>query len=105
MRLFIVFQLKTLFEAVNTSAGINKFLFAGKERMTVRANVKTDLFFSGTGLKLVTAGALNGGLYVFRMKSFFQLRHPFLKITSFVYYHKFLQIASKILLFAKHFLF
>ena len=68
MFLFLGFQ--TFFEFINTSAGIHKFLFAGKERMTFRADIHLDIFLSGLRLYNLTAGTSDGSVNKLRMDLF-----------------------------------
>ena len=63
-------SLQTLLELVNTSAGINKLLFAGKERMALRADFNTDhAALSRTGGNFFAASALDYGFTILRMDS------------------------------------
>ena len=58
-------ELESLLESVNTSAGINELLLAGKERMAVGANIHTKILFGGGSLERSAASALyHGGLIV-----------------------------------------
>jgi hypothetical protein len=63
----------TFFEALNTTSGVNKFLFSGEKRMTSRADLCADLFFCGTRLECVTAEALNGYIGIHGVNTFFHL--------------------------------
>ena len=58
---------------INAPAGINKFLFTGKERMAFRADINLDNVYvlSGTGAESRAASALNGYQLVGRMNIFF----------------------------------
>jgi len=68
--------LQTLLELINTSAGINKLLLTGKERMTLRANFNTDhAALGGTGGNFFAASALDYGFGIVRMDSVFHFRH------------------------------
>ncbi len=72
--------LKTASELVNTSAGVNKLLFAGEERMALGADINTDISaLCGTGCKCFSASADNVYLVVIRMNSFF---HDLIKVHS-----------------------
>ena len=65
-------SLQTLLELVNASAGINKLLLAGKERMALRANFYADGVALGrTGLNFFAASALDSNFAIVRMESFF----------------------------------
>ena len=75
--LFCVFHTEALLESVNASAGINQLLFACKERMTLRANIQTDVLLGGAGFKFRAAGTPYGSLFVLRMYTFFHLCHLF----------------------------
>jgi hypothetical protein len=54
-------------EPFDTSGGIDQFLLSGEERMTLGADFQVDLRFGRTGLKRLTACALNGRFDVSRM--------------------------------------
>lgn len=58
-------------EFVHTSAGVDKFLFARKERMAYGANFDPQVFFDGTGLKRVAACTGYRSHLIFRMDSLF----------------------------------
>ena len=63
---------KTTSELVNTSAGINKLLLTGKERMALGADVYTDVTaLGGTGNKRFSASADNLGFLIIRMDCLF----------------------------------
>ena len=62
---------KTFFEPVNTSAGINELLTAGKERMALGTDFHTDILFCGTGMDNLAASTRNGRIYIFWMDSVF----------------------------------
>ena len=65
-------SLQTLLELVNASAGINKLLLAGKERMALRANFNADDTALGrTGLDFFAACALDSDFAIVGMESFF----------------------------------
>ena len=79
---------KTLFEFINTSAGINEFLFTGKERMAFGANFNSEITFRGLGVNNFTASATNGCIDIIRMDSFFHCIHlTFRIITVRLLYH------------------
>jgi hypothetical protein len=65
------FHAEALLEAVYTAAGIDKLLFARKERMALGANFNTLFRFSGTCLERFTADATHCGLAVLRMNILF----------------------------------
>ena len=62
---------QTLFELINTPAGINEFLFAGKERMALGADFNRHITFGGTGLHRFAASALDRGFFILGMNSSF----------------------------------
>ena len=64
-------ELKSLLESVNTSAGINKLLLAGEERMALGADFYLDILLCGTGLYNVAASAGYGSLLIIRMDALF----------------------------------
>jgi hypothetical protein len=59
-----------LIEAINATGGVNQFLFAGKEGMASRADLKTDLFFSRPGCERLATTASNSRVKIFRMNLF-----------------------------------
>ncbi len=69
---------KLLVEFINTTAGINKFLLAGVEGMTLCANIYVNIFFGRSGGVFRTASANDHGIIVGGMKSFFHSFHLFL---------------------------
>lgn len=71
-----LFHTETLFESVNTTAGINKFLTTGVERMAFGANFYVDILLGGTGLPYLTASTGDGCGLVVRMNSFFHSMSP-----------------------------
>ena len=66
----LLVQVESSLEAVNTSAGINELLLAGKERVALGADFYRDILLSGSGLIYSTTSATNGCRYVLRMDSF-----------------------------------
>ena len=64
-------ELESLLESVNTSAGINKLLLTGEERMALGANFYLDILLCGTCLYNVTASAGDGSLLVYGMDTLF----------------------------------
>ena len=50
------------------SFGVDELLLAGKEGMTLRANIHMDIRFGRTRMNGVAAGADNRGFDVFRMQ-------------------------------------
>ena len=63
----------TFFVALNTSGGVNQFLFAGVKRMACRADLGADLFFCGACQECITAQALNGNFGIIWVDTFFHL--------------------------------
>ena len=70
------FSFKTLFEFIKTSAAVDKFLFAGKERMTLRTNFNLHIAFCGSCFDFFTASASDGYFFVIGMYSLFHLKLP-----------------------------
>ena len=68
-------EVETLLEAVNTSAGIDKLLFTGEERMALGANFNADILGCGTGGYLVTARAADSSFLVLGMQILFHSIH------------------------------
>lgn len=64
-------------ETIDAAARINEFLFAGEERMTVRANFHTQVLFDGTSLERIATGARYRRHVVFRMNSLLHFIHLF----------------------------
>ena len=58
-------------EFVDTTGGVNKFLFAGEEGMAFGADADLDLGAGGLDVPNFAAGAGNGGILVSRMDVFF----------------------------------
>ena len=78
-------------ELINTSAGINKLLLTGKERMALRANFYLYFLFAsricGTCSYALTASASDSNFFVLRMDSLFHRSHlTFLFISILTYY-------------------
>ena len=74
-----LFALESLVELVNTSAGINKLLLAGKEGMALRANFNSDLVAAlrvgGTSGYGLAASALDCNLFILGMESLLHNKH------------------------------
>ena len=61
---------KSLLELVNTSAGVNKLLLTGEERMALGANFNFHLAaLCGLGRYCFAASATNYALFIIRMDS------------------------------------
>lgn len=68
---------KTLLESVDSSAGINQFLFAGKVRMALGANFNTDGFLGRAGLPSSATSTFDDHGLVVRMDTLFHCVHLF----------------------------
>lgn len=68
-----------LFELLDTSCGIDKFLLSGKKRMAGRTNLDSYLVLNGTEFELVAAGAHRVDLMIFRMDIWFHGKHSLCK--------------------------
>ena len=71
------FDAVTLFEHVNTSAGIYELLLTREERMALGANFDTDILFRRSGRNDVPTSAGNIGLFILRMNILFHCCHLF----------------------------
>ena len=60
-------------EFVNTTSGINKFLFAGEKRVAFGADTDFVIGTGGFDVPNRTAGASDDGIAVFRMDLFFHV--------------------------------
>ena len=71
-------------ELINTSAGIDKLLLAGKERMTFGADIYLNNVnvFGSSGFKGLTASALHLNYLVIRMNVLLHIKHLVLIVTS-----------------------
>ena len=81
LKLFSLFALcffKTSVESVDASTGINKLLLAGEERVTIGANVNTDVLLGGAGFISCATGTLYDGSTVCGMNSFLHSFHLFI---------------------------
>ena len=88
---------KTLFEFVYTSAGINEFLFAGKERMTFGTNFNSEIALCGFCIYNFSASASNSCIDIVRMDSFFHCLHLTFRIITVIL------IISRFFLFCNRF--
>ncbi len=66
---------KTLLESVYASAGVNKLLLTGVERVTLGANLDSDVFLCGTGLDNIAASTGNGSLLIVGMNTLLHEQH------------------------------
>ena len=57
-----------LAEAFHAPGGIDELLFAGEERVAIRADIDGDLRKRAAGFERVSAGAVNGAELIFRMR-------------------------------------
>ena len=65
-----LFNIKALFETINTSARVNQLLFAGIERMALGTDIHLHLFLGRAGLESFTAYAANHALTILGMNIF-----------------------------------
>ena len=72
-----LFKIELFLEFVNTSAGVNEFLFTGKERVALGTNFNSDVLLRGKNLDDITAVAGNGGLFAYGMDAFLHDFHLF----------------------------
>jgi hypothetical protein len=70
---FAVFPLETL----DAARRVNQLLFAGEERVAVRADFHVNVFLRRTSRPRMTAGANDPAFHIFRMNSFFHYRFSF----------------------------
>ena len=78
-RLFVFIEsvhTETLFESVNTTAGIDKLLLSCEERMTLAADFDFDVFSCRTCFDNVTASTGNCSLFIIRMYTLFHSVSP-----------------------------
>ena len=74
----------SLLELIHTSAGVNKLLLTGEERMALGANFNFDLAaLGGLGLYGFAACASDDALFVLRMDSLFHCSIPHFIILMF----------------------
>lgn len=71
----LLIHTKTLLESVYTSAGVNKLLLTGIERVTLGANFNSDVFLCGTSLDNIAASAGNSSFLVVRMDTLLHSQH------------------------------
>ncbi len=62
--LTLLVEIKTLLEAINTSAGVYQLLLTGEERVTLRANVYYDVLLGGASLDDIAASTTNSCLLI-----------------------------------------
>jgi len=73
---FLFVQTKFLSEFFHTSAGVNKLLLAGIERVTLCTDFNIDALSGGTGLERITAGTLYSSRLVIGMDCFSHFTSP-----------------------------
>ena len=76
LRFALLIEIETLLEAVNTSAGINKLLLTGVERMALGANFHLDVLLGRLCLDHVAAVAGDGRLVQYGMDVLFHGDSP-----------------------------
>ncbi len=64
-------------KSFHSSLGVDEFLFTGKERMTIGADLCCDPFLGGTGLKLVSARTSYCTFHIPGMNTFLHLQRSF----------------------------
>src|SRR5580704_5925884 len=70
-------------EALDATCGVDQLLLAGKERVAGGADFEDDVaLVRGAGLKVSSAGALDGDVFVLRVNSFFWHLRSFVKSLS-----------------------
>ena len=69
-------EIEFLLEFVNASAGIDEFLFAGEERMALRAYIYLDVILGGFGNIFGATSTLDRGGLVFGMNTLFHCVDP-----------------------------
>lgn len=77
-----LFDVELLLELINTTACIHKLLFAGEERMTLRAYINAQIVLGGSGYESLAASALNRYFLVFRMEIFLHVSYPPLRFKN-----------------------
>ena len=71
---------EALLEAIDAAATVHQLLFAGEERVTLRANFNTQFRLGGTGLERFTAHAANDAFAILGMDLFFHAISPLLRL-------------------------
>ena len=70
-----------LLEAVDTAAGVNQLLLAGKERVALGADFNAQLLLGGAGHEGIAAHAGDGRLLILRVDAFLHDFHLFYRNT------------------------
>jgi len=65
----VLFKVKALFKLIDTSARVDKLLFAGKKRVAFGAYVNLDVFLAGEGFVFLAASASDDCFFIYRMNS------------------------------------
>jgi hypothetical protein len=94
-------EIEFLLEFVNTSAGVDKLLLAGEERMAFRAYINLDIVLYGLGNIFCTASTLYGSGLVIGMDTLLHRENPLFhivnercsNISQIAVYHRFEQNA------------
>ncbi len=68
-----LFHVEALFESIYTSAGVNKLLLTGIERMTFRTNFNTNIFTGRSGLNHLAASTGDCRFLIIGMDTFFHI--------------------------------
>ena len=71
MNILQLVEVELLLELIYTSACINKFLFAGEERMAFRTDIDLDIILNGLGNIFGATSTLDSGGLVIGMKTLF----------------------------------
>ena len=73
-------EIELLLELINTTACINKLLFAGEERMAFRANINLNVVLNRLGNIFCAASTLNNGGLVFGMETLLHFLYPLFRM-------------------------
>ena len=79
---FVCVKVVTTVKTVNASAGIDKFLLAGIERVAFGTNFHAYILASRTGMDYLAAGARDRCVNVLGMNAFLQLMSPLFCLCS-----------------------
>ena len=74
---FVLLQVESLIETVNTSTGVNQLLLAGIERVALGADFHTDVALGRAGSESVATCTADRGLFVLGMDTFLHFVHLF----------------------------
>ncbi len=100
-------EVELLLELINTSACVNKLLFAGEERMAFGTNINLNVILNGLGNIFSATSTLDSsGLVIgmdtllhFYFLSFIYSRGEYPNISQMVVYHALIKIAIPFLVF------